>query len=390
MILLNIIEAISAEVILTMEVTMFNEEFLQLSGIKNGTCITLTVATNKQYPEKREDPIKIKNALNKAEKMLIESVGKRNSEKLVSNLKNTAIGLDTIHETEGIGIFVTENFSTIIRFPFPVEEKIIINKKFHIRDIIYGRSSSFEFYFLLLSRKSTRLFRATLSSLTEIKDKDFPMTLVDDFEYAKPFLASSTGYALKGERDKSSIEDTRLLEFLHRVNNSAVKYLKNNSCLMLAGVDQMMNFFKEVKRQGYEIIGAIEGNFDRYNSKQIHDAVKAEAEKYLMTKKEKLISELDEKKGKNKAVSGLEKVWNAVIEGNADTLVVEKDMDKDAYVDEQSRKLSMTNRSDKLKHVNNAVEEVIEMVLQKKGNIVFVDNGTLVKHEGIALILRHN
>ena len=39
--------------------------------------------------------------------------------------------------------------------------------------------------------------------------------------------------------------------------------------------------------------------------------------------------------------------------------------------------------------MDDAVDEIIEMVLRKQGNVVFVDNGALETHSRIALILRY-
>src|SRR5438128_11470156 len=117
---------------------MFKEELRQLSLIKNEPCVTIIIPTSKLFPLKRSDPLKVKNAVNNASKMLTEKLGKRNSAELINNLKKMSDEVDLIHETEGLGIYISQNISKVIRFPFTVEEKIVIDNKFCIRELVYG------------------------------------------------------------------------------------------------------------------------------------------------------------------------------------------------------------------------------------------------------------
>jgi inosine-uridine nucleoside N-ribohydrolase len=39
--------------------------------------------------------------------------------------------------------------------------------------------------------------------------------------------------------------------------------------------------------------------------------------------------------------------------------------------------------------MDDAVDEIIEMVMSKQGQVVFVDNGSLDAHQRIALVLRY-
>jgi hypothetical protein len=75
-------------------------------------------------------------------------------------------------------------------------------------------------------------------------------------------------------------------------------------------------------------------------------------------------------------------------EGRGKLLLVEKNYHVPAIVTENGS-LELVAQSGGTEIMDDAVDEIIETVLAKGGNIAIVDDGALSEHQQIALILRY-
>jgi len=74
--------------------------------------------------------------------------------------------------------------------------------------------------------------------------------------------------------------------------------------------------------------------------------------------------------------------------GRGNLLLVEEDFHYPARLDETGERLEAAEDPAAPGVMEDAVDEIIEAVLSKKGQVVFVDNGRLEAHQSIALVLR--
>jgi hypothetical protein len=95
--------------------------------------------------------------------------------------------------------------------------------------------------------------------------------------------------------------------------------------------------------------------------------------------------------GSEMVAIGILDVWRTTKAGNCLELYVEKDFAKVGYIskDGQLLKLVYSEQTKNFLRVNDMVEKIIELVLEKNGKVVFVANGTLRDFDGIALKLRY-
>ena len=93
---------------------------------------------------------------------------------------------------------------------------------------------------------------------------------------------------------------------------------------------------------------------------------------------------------KKMAVGGVRDVWAMAKLGKALVIVVEKDYHSGGYVDPSNEvKLYLNPPIAKHQEIADAVEEIISTAIEKKGNIVVVENGKLEKFGRIAVLLRY-
>lgn len=106
--------------------------------------------------------------------------------------------------------------------------------------------------------------------------------------------------------------------------------------------------------------------------------------------KQQLIVEFKEKIGEGRGVMGIREIWKAAKEGNALQLMVEKDFSLPGFLTERNE-YNLHLQSIIMPHqvLADAVDDLMEIVLEKKGHVVLLENDALVDYQRIALITRY-
>ena len=93
-------------------------------------------------------------------------------------------------------------------------------------------------------------------------------------------------------------------------------------------------------------------------------------------------------------MTDLNEAWQAALDSRVETMVVQEDLHLPATVSKDGRSLTPQPVSDMAgKEVIDegqidAVDEMIEAVMQNGGRVRFVDNDQLTEHHGLAMITR--
>jgi hypothetical protein len=102
-----------------------------------------------------------------------------------------------------------------------------------------------------------------------------------------------------------------------------------------------------------------------------------------------LIREFEEKIGNGLGVNGIQNTWSAAMEGKGLKLLVEKDFRVPGFLTDNMYHLYTKPPKKKHKIIPDAVDGLIETVLNKNGRVFFVDNGALAAYQKVALITRY-
>ena len=356
-------------------------------------CISIVIPTHRFSTERRQNPKVLEKAASKAKSLLQHSAWPREKVELLSNKIDTVMStLDYLRMQEGLGIFVSPQISHVFLLPFPVTEKVILGKNFEMRDLFYFVQFLKPYYLVAVSKKKIRLFRGEGRDIQEVHNDDFPKAYAESYEYAKPSRASSFSGALKDyELDKSEMQELRQKAFLKEVDDSISKYLKNDTPLVVAGVEEELTNFEHVSRHQGQIVGTIRGNYD-------HDAIHPLAEtawkkmnEYISSLQGDLIKQLQEGVGNKLTVDGIRDVWKMAKQGNSLSLVVEKDYQVTTYLDAADDSRIFTSPpAGKYEILSDVVDRLMIIVKEKGGNVVIVENGQLTDFGHIALQLRYS
>lgn len=365
-----------------------------LEELKNNVstpCVSVIIPSHKISSDRTVDELEVKKMLNKAKKLVFDTYGSKNGgEEITNKLFNLAENIDYLHNDFGLGFFVSPNISHLVKFPFPVNEKVVVGNNFQIRDMIYLAETMINYYVLSINEKEIKLYEGNGENLKLIKDNDFPIQFIDDYEYTHTSLGSSYGYSLKStEKDKSIVREQRLSAFYKVADEKISKYLITNTPLILAGSSKDLGYFKKVSTNYKYVVGKVKGNYIYESNQKFGQLTFEKIKDYLKTEEDKLLKRLDDAIGKKLAVFGIVNVWKASKEGKGLILLAEKDYEIPGFVTEDDSEIFLHPPKKSHEIIEDAVDDVMETVLEKNGKVIIVENGNLSRFEGIALILRY-
>lgn len=363
----------------------------ELKGHVGNPCVSVIIPTHKLSPERTLDELHVTQALKKAGELVINKFGENNiGKELILKLNELASNIDYVHNDLGIGFYVSPKVSHLVRFPFPVKEKVIVGNSFEIRDIVYLEATLLEYCFFVMNEKELRLFDGTGETLRMYKNTDFPSRYIDDYEYERSSLGSSYGYGFKStEKDKSIVNEQRYVAFLKQADQKMSKYISPHTPLIISGNSKDIGYFKKITTHSNNIIGEIQGNYLHESIQKLGVFAFQKITEYLNKEEEKLLIRFENAHGKKLAVNGIEDVWKFANDGKGLLLLVEKDYMFKGYTLPNDSTLYTTPPKQQHEILEDAVDDVMEIVMNKGGKVVVMQEGRLQRFGKIALILRY-
>ena len=371
---------------------MTDNKFDRILNEKGSICISLILPTHRLSPERRTDQLQLDKLVERVKMQVHERYSKEQYASISSALASLISRIDFNHNREGLGIFLSPSVQQIVQFDFPVKEKEQVADSFAIREVLYLSYLSRDYYLLEINEKTARLFKGLRNTLEEVTDSVFPQAHEESYEYSRPTRGSSFmgDSNLKGfERDKSVMEEVRMRDFLREVDELLESYLHGEPLLLIAGVEKELAYFREITRYQDKLAAAVPGNYTYSSVSDLAALVWPELRSYLEKKKLDKIKEYEKKIGSGQGVSGLQDIWMAANEGRAATLLVEQDFSQLAFASPDKYILYLSEPEEPHVSITDAVDELIHTVLDKNGEVIIMENGTLEKYGRAALITRY-
>lgn len=349
----------------------------KLMEVKEYPCVSILLPTHRTAPDNQKNAIRLRKLVKQATEMLENELGKREAKGLVEKIAKLAAKVDISRTLDGLALFVNRDIEQMVDIPFRIKERVIIDKTFATRDLIKSINRGTNYFILDLSLHRARLISCFRDQANEITQNGFPMQ--SEFEMLE-----------LNPTDFSREKKKQIKEFFNRVDKSFLSnYHYGDTKLVIAGVRKNLSLYRESADSKEVIYEQMEGN---YEATSVHDLGKKAWERVREKNKKERHSALNEIQNAistQKLASGITEVWRFANEGRVNMLVVEEDYHVSAAsANDNNIILDVSGFAEK-DIMPDAVDEVAEIVFDKGGKIVFVDNGTLGKYHKIAAILRY-
>ena len=302
-----------------------------------GPCISIYMPTFKSGENVRQNPIRFKNLLTKAEEQLTAK-GLRPAER--KDLLEPAMQLinDSVfwrNQGEGLAFFLSPEFSRFYRLPLNFEELAVVTDSFHLKPLLTLLSGDGQFYLLALSQNDARLLQGTrqaveemdLSSLIEKFELEFATDIPEQhlqFHTQAPRRGDTRPavyFGHGGEVDSAFKE--KLLKYFRFIDKEIQSILyEEHSPLMLACVDYLFPLYKEASKYPLLFEEWISGNPENMDAKELHRKAWEVMQPFFKQKQGKAISLYHEQKETGKTSCNINDILPASFHGKVDILFV--------------------------------------------------------------------
>lgn len=319
------------------------EEFEQLATYSNGMCVSIFIPTHRGGEEtlSGKDAKELKSQLRDVS-LQLKDLG-WSEQKIDKFLKPAKELLEDSsywrHNSDGLAVFIAEDFSKIYRLPVYFEPYNYISEEFYIRPLLPMRAKDGHFYVLAIGLKNVNFYECTKHTITEIDVEDLtPSRLQEavgyDWEQSMvqfraqqegvPSPGAETGRGhFHGHGDDRTDKKTEILQFFHRIDDGIMEIIGDeNDPLVVASLDYMFPIYEEANKYPHLWDENVSGNPSDMDAVDLHREAFKLLEPYFEKERKEKEDLFQQFKATEKASVQLEDVVPAAIHGKVDTLFI--------------------------------------------------------------------
>ncbi len=305
-----------------------------LMKMKCGTCVSMYVPTGRTGSDSRQAPLRLKNALKKAEDFL-EAEGVRPPEakeilKPAYDLIND--NLFWSYQEESLGLFLSAEFSAIHKLPIKTAEFVGVSDKFYLKPLLALLQNDGGFYVLAISQKKVGLYKGSKFQIEEIPIKnitdDIDETLkYDESQFSPVSLPSgggtrNSGMAVPGHGTPDDSKE-EIVRYLRDVERDLRRYITDiHMPLVLACVEYLVPIYRDINTHPLVGDDFVPGNPDNVSAADLHKAAWNVVEPIFLKAQKDAIKKYYEMAGTGRTLKDLKKVVEAAVNRRVDTLFV--------------------------------------------------------------------
>jgi hypothetical protein len=314
----------------------------ELVSISEWPCITVIAPLAPQAPDNAQNATRVKTLLKRVhEKLEAERVSPHDARPVLARLEGLLSSIDLFAPSAlGLALFASPSFARRLDLPVPVRERVAVDRVFVTREVLVALERGVRWRAVVLGSELPRL--------------------LDAFEDR----AIDTG-----------VSDLGALMAADRLP------------LVVVGLESELVSFVKESPFAHDVIVTIRGRHDRTPARELGPLLWPVVREALeAVRSERVGRELDAAIKHGRLVSGIEEVWSASHQGRGALLLVEDDLHFPIVPGAGSRGLL---RAPAGLEVDNAIDEIVDVVLAMGGAVEFVSPGALREHRGIALVTRY-
>jgi len=347
--------------------------------------ISVILPLHPGFPETKESKERIKKITEELKTRLHLKYGDELSDLMTDRVENILSGSGKLRLRDSLFIFLSRDTEKVFSLPIIVEEKLIVDETFEIRDLIYAAQQDLRYLLVNITGNRVKTFLIDSLHVAELDFPNMPENIRD----------VETTHSFPGREyfDSKAYKEKNVINYLHFIDVEMKKFVaETNYPVIMMGESKFLGNYKKHTSISGSIMGYLEGNFEHLSMSEIRRRIQPIIEKNLINKQNHILDLLDEAIGINHYACGIEDVWEAATESRGRILIVEKDYKVRARRAMDGYTISSLEENDSINPhsiIEDAVDDAIQLVLSKGGEVWFTEKGVLQKYDSIALITRY-
>ncbi len=342
----------------------------ELETVPDCPLVCVIMSFEPKMKTKRELAIALGNALMKVEQQLLENFQIELAMPVIEKLRSIVGGLDYSTHKKSIAIYVSPVVEKIFYLNMEVKETISVDNSFTIRDLIKSKKEARECLLLVLDENESKVYFNSVETMSQV--------------FAHRAESVLAGYE-QPHNGGASFSD----KYLHHIDRVLDILLPSFKVpLFVIGSKKISEQFKNITTHASSVVEYIDHAFGNLSPQELRLVMQPFTNDWPKIRKENLRRQLMHAFKEEKAVTGIENVFRQAMHRQGHLLLVEKDYKyPSGYGNENELIHNAIHPYNQLSYINDAVDDIIEKVLEENGEVEFVDKDVLGDYGPIALIL---
>lgn len=344
-------------------------DFYKLIQRNEYPCISIYLPTHIFGNDITEDPIRLKNLLNKCQNKLESEFSKKQVSMILKpGFEILSDSMFWNHQNQGLTIFTSPSFTECFHLSLMPEEKFYIGSYFYILPLIPMLIKSKDYYILILNQKHIKLFRANYNNVYEIELPNIPANIdeilkYDDVEehiqmHTTPFgktKGNDVNFHGQGNiadkvRHKKNIEN-----FFKEVAKGIDKQISEQKIpMVLVGVEYEQAIYKRFSSYKYILNEGLSQNGINFDVKQIYQRTQEIVQPYFNKEVEDCLSTYKNLTNTGKVSDDIKEILPSALKGRVETLLLDIDTSISGTIDPETQEVKVqVNKENRVEDLMN-------------------------------------
>jgi hypothetical protein len=347
-----------------------------LQAVRDYPCASVLMSTAPGNALSSVDAARLDRLVAAAGRRLRTEVAHHPIEPVLARLQRLSVDARSVATGRSVALFASFHHDALVVVPVDVVDRVVVDPTFATRDLVRGLAARPRVRVVVVSERTVRLLEGCAGALVEI-------------DLALPEVPSADGSrGGRGRRNRPAAEDRRRDATRLRHVAAAVHARQSVDPLpvVVAGVTrQIAAWTSEFGDDG--VVGTIPGSHDVTPIARLDALAAPVIDAHRRRERRAALARLRATDPARSAV-GIDQVWSAAGAGRIELLCVEEGYVYPARPDHAHGRLRPADALECPEVLDDAVDEVIEMVRLGDGRVVTVGDGALEGCGRIAARLR--
>ena len=371
------------------------EELHRLLAPHPAPCLSLFMPTHRHRPDTEQDPIRFKNLLKTAEKLLAERYTSRDVRDFLEPLAALPDPWFWRYQMDGLALFRSADLAEHYHLPMRLPERVVVAESFHVKPLLRFLQANQHYYVLALSQKAVTLYEGTPFALGPVDLSGLPSSLAEvlGLERPEPFLNLRTMGAGRpplfhghGAPEVSKKED--LQRFFRAIDKALWEFLRDDPApLILAGVGYYFPLYAELSRCPNLTDRGVEGNFDAASAHELHERAWPLAREILRAREDAVLEDYRAAVGRGLTTEDLTVAARMTVHGRVRRLLLAEGAHVWGRLDPETGQLALAGSHERA-HLDDALDDLAEGVLGRGGEVLLFPADRMPGPSPVAAALR--
>jgi hypothetical protein len=309
-------------------------ELEQLLKHDGGHCVSLFMPTYRTSgADRRQGPTQLGNLLDVAIERLIERGLRRpQADEMLAPARRLAGDAAYWQNglADGLAFFASPQLCRDYKVPLSLDERLFVDKRFHIAPLLPLYSGDSRFYILAVSQNEVRLLEGNRHDVRELEPKGLPKNLLDALEkVADSDLRIGNLHEDRfdqlGHGTGQEHVNHRLERYFREIDVNLLNLLGDDQTpLVLAGVERNVALYRRVSAYKRIPEGFIDGNPELLSPKQLHAAALAIVEPFVRRQEALAREQIERLGGTGRVTTDPKQIVPAANYGRIDALFMRR------------------------------------------------------------------